>query len=143
MFIGEYQHSLDEKGRLAIPVKFRSALLKGAIVTKGFDTCLFMYTKDGWKSWAEKISKLPPSQANSRAFQRFQLGSAMDVSIDKQGRIIIPEYLRQYAGLSKKAVIVGLYGRLEIWDEDKWVQYRQNTEKESSDIAEQIAELGV
>ena len=143
MFIGEYQHSIDDKGRLAVPAKFRSALAKGAIVTKGLENCLFLFSKEEWKKLAEKITKLPVSQANSRAFQRFMLGSAMDVETDKQGRIIIPEYLRHYANLTKKAVVVGLYGRLEIWDEDKWIQYRQNTEKESSDISEQIAELGI
>jgi MraZ protein len=143
MFIGEYQHSLDEKGRLAIPAKFRTALAKGAIINKGVENCLSLHSKEEWKNWAEKLAKLPDSQANSRAYQRFMLGSAMDVELDKQGRVIIPDYLRQYANLTKKVVVVGLYDRMEIWDEDKWTHYKQNIEKEGSDISEQIAELGI
>jgi len=143
MFIGEYQYSLDDKGRLALPTKFRQSLSKGAVVTRGLDGCLWLFTKDEWKNLAEKLVKMPISQANSRAFSRLMLAGAMDVSLDKLGRIIIPEYLRQYAGFSKKVVMAGLYSRLEIWDEDKWTQYKQNTEKDSTDIAEQIGELGI
>lgn len=143
MFIGEYNHNLDEKGRLAIPVKFRSDLQKGAVVTRGLDGCLFLYTADEWKTLAEKLSHLPISQANTRAFARLMLAGAMDVQIDKQGRIIIPDYLRKYAELQKKVVVNGLYNRLEIWDEENWEKYKKRTEKESEDIAEKLGELGV
>ena len=143
MFIGEYNHNLDEKGRLAVPVKFRSELKKGAVVTKGLDGCLFFYTIDEWKILAEKLSNLPISQSNTRAFARLMLAGAMDVQLDKQGRIVLPDYLRKYAKLTKKIVIGGLYNRLEIWDEETWKKYKSKTEKESGDIAEKLGELGV
>ncbi|MCK4799745.1 division/cell wall cluster transcriptional repressor MraZ [Candidatus Parcubacteria bacterium] len=143
MFIGEYNHNLDEKGRLAVPVKFRDDLKKGAVVTKGLDGCLFLYTVDEWKVLAEKLSSLPISQSNTRAFARLMLAGAMDVQADKQGRIILPDYLRKYAGLKKKVIIGGLYNRLEIWDEGAWDEYKEKTEKESEDISEKLGELGV
>ena len=142
-FIGEYSHSLDDKGRLAIPTKFRADLKKGAVVTKGLDSCLFLYTKAEWNKAAEKYAALPISQSNSRAFSRHMLAGAMDVEFDKQGRALIPEYLRQFAELKKSVVIAGLYNRLEIWDEEKWKTYKSQTESESNAIAERMAELGV
>lgn len=143
MFIGEYSHNVDDKGRLAIPVKFRSDLSKGAVVTRGLDNCLFLYTKVEWAKLAEKLATLPISQANSRAFARLMLAGAMDVEVDKQGRIILPEYLRQFAGLKKEVVLAGLYNRLEIWDSATWSTYKGQTESQSGSIAERMAELGV
>jgi MraZ protein len=143
MFIGEYNHNLDNKGRLAVPVKFRDDLKKGAVVTKGLDGCLFLYTMSEWKILADKLSKLPISQSNTRAFARLMLAGAMDVQIDKQGRVVLPDYLRRYAVLKKKIIINGLYNRLEIWDENNWEKYKKITEKESGDIAEKLGELGV
>jgi len=143
MFIGEYQHNIDQKGRLAVPAKFRKALTKGAVVTKGLDDCLFLYTKDEWKKLADKLAALPISKANTRAFARLMLAGAMDVDIDRQGRMLIPDYLRQYAGMTKKIVITGLYNRLEIWDEARWDKYKKGTENKSGDIAEALGELGV
>ncbi len=143
MFIGEYSHNLDDKGRLAIPAKFRAALKKGAVVTRGLDSCLFLYTKAEWEKLAQKLAALPISQANSRAFARLMLAGAMDVEVDKQGRVILPEYLRAFAGLKKGVVVAGLYSRLEIWDEAKWETYKGQTEAESGSIAERMAELGV
>ncbi|MDO8499612.1 MAG: division/cell wall cluster transcriptional repressor MraZ [bacterium] len=143
MFIGEYTHNLDEKGRLALPAKFRRDLFDGAVVTRGFDNCLFLYTKKEWQKFAKKLAALSFSQANSRAFSRLMLAGAMEIEIDKQGRAVLPEYLRQFAGLKKIAVIAGLYSRLEIWDEEKWKVYKSQTESESSAIAEKMAELGI
>src|SRR3990167_9246774 len=143
MFIGEFTHNLDDKGRLAIPVKFRRDLTKGAVVTRGLDNCLFLYTKNEWEKLAEKLAALPISQANSRAFARLMLAGAMDLEIDKQGRGVLPEYLRKFAGLKKNIVIAGLYSRLEIWDEEKWRTYKGQTEAESGTIAERMGELGV
>ena len=143
MFIGEYNHNLDNKGRLAVPVKFRDDLKKGAVVTKGLDGCLFLYTMSEWKALAEKLSKLPISQSNTRAFARLMLAGAMDVQVDKQGRVVLPDYLRKYAMLKKKIIISGLYNRLEIWDENNWEKYKEAIEKESGDIAEKLGELGV
>ena len=141
MFIGEYQHNIDDKGRLAVPAKFRQELAKGAVVTKGLDDCLFLYTKTEWHKLAEKLATLPISQANTRAFARLMLAGAMDVEIDKQGRVVLPEYLRKYANFKKKVIIAGLYSRLEIWSEERWEKYKENNEKNSSKIAEQLGEL--
>jgi MraZ protein len=143
MFIGEYQHNLDEKGRLAIPVKFRSKLAKGAVVTKGLDNCLFLYTNEEWQKLATKLAALPISKANTRAFSRLMLAGAMDVQLDKQGRVILPEYLRDYGSLKKKTIVAGLYNRLEIWDEALWKKYKTGTEKQSNDIAEALEGLDV
>lgn len=143
MFIGEYQHHLDSKGRLAIPAKFRASLKDGAVVTSGLDNCLFLFPKTAWSKLADRLAKLPLSQASSRAFARFMLAGAMAVDFDHQGRIILPEYLRQFASLKKKVVIAGLYDRLEIWDNLSWQKYKAKTEKNSGKIAETLKELGV
>ncbi len=143
MFIGEYKHSVDEKGRLAVPVKFRADLGPLSIITRGLDKCLFLFTQDEWEKLAKKLVALPLVKANSRAFVRLMLSGAMDSEIDSQGRILIPDYLREYAGLKKQAVVTGLYTRLEIWDEDKWSQYKQKTESSSDEIAEKLGELGI
>ncbi|MBT3689835.1 division/cell wall cluster transcriptional repressor MraZ [bacterium] len=143
MFIGEYQHTIDSKNRLAVPAKFRAVLAKGCVVTKGLDNCLFLYTKKEWEELALKLSKLPISQSNTRAFSRLMLAGAMDVSLDKQGRIILPDYLKKFASLSKKVIVTGLMNRLEIWEEKAWEKYKASTEKDSSNIAEALGELGV
>jgi len=143
MFIGEYNHTIDEKGRVAVPVKFRQELAVGAVVTKGLDNCLVVYPLTEWNKLAEKLAQLPISQSNTRAFSRLMLAGAMDVSLDKQGRFILPEYLRQYASVSKKVVVAGLYNRIEIWDEANWGKYKNNSESKSEEIAEQLGGLGV
>jgi len=143
MFIGEYNHNLDEKGRLAVPAKFRALLKGGAVVTRGLDNCLFLYPKKQWEVLAGKLANLPISQAKARAFSRLMLAGAMDVEFDNQGRITLPEYLRKFASLNKKAIIAGLYDRLEIWDSEAWAEYKASTEKDSNDIAETMGELGV
>lgn len=143
MFIGEYNHSIDAKGRLAVPKKFRDDLRAGVVITKGLDDCLWVYTYEEWKNLAAKLSKLPISQASTRAFARLMLAGAMDTVLDKQGRVVLPDYLREYAGIGKKVVVAGLFDRLEIWNEDKWQEYKEQTESESSEIAEKLGELGV
>ncbi len=143
MFIGEYQLNIDEKGRLAIPKKFRKDLAKGAVVTRGIDNCLFLYTAKAWQALADKLSQLPMSQKNTRAFARLMLAGAMDVQVDGQGRIVLPEYLRAYAHCGKNVVVAGLFNRLEIWDAAAWETYKAATEAQSEDIAERLGELGV
>ncbi|MFH0792015.1 MAG: division/cell wall cluster transcriptional repressor MraZ [bacterium] len=143
MFIGEYSYSLDEKKRLSIPLKFRDTLGKKAVVTRGLDQCLFMFSIKEWEVLAEKLSKLPLSQADARGFGRLMLTGAMEVSFDNLGRILMPDYLKSYAFLKKKTVVVGVYNRIEIWDEDKWQEYKEKTEKDVGDIAERLKELGI
>ncbi len=143
MLIGEFTHSIDDKGRIAIPAKFRALFKSGIVVTKGLDNCLFIYSKEEWEKLAQKLTSLPISQASSRAFARLMLAGAMAASLDGQGRIMVPEYLRQYAGLDKKAVLAGLYNRLEVWSTDAWEKFKQETEKAHVDIAEKLRELGI
>lgn len=143
MLLGEYKHNLDIKGRMAIPAKFREELKSGAIITRGLDNCLFVFTSKEWEALAQKLVSLPLAQANSRAFARLMLSGATDVEIDGQGRVLIPDYLRKYAGLSKQVVVAGLYNRIEIWDSEEWEKYKQKTESSSDEIAEKLGELGI
>jgi len=143
MFIGEYTYKIDEKKRLAIPVKFRKSLGKKAIITRGLDSCLFLYPLKEWNVLAEKLSKLPLSQADARGFVRIMLAGAMEVSFDNLGRILIPDYLKDYAYILKNVVIAGLYSRIEIWDKKKWKLYKFKTEKEVGNISERLKELGI
>ncbi len=143
MFLGEFKHTIDSKGRLAIPAKFRASLSGGAIITRGLDKCLFLFPQKEWDALANKLVNLPLSQSDSRAFVRLMLAGAGDVEFDNQGRILIPENLRAYAKLSKKSVVTGLYNRIEIWDEDEWNRYKSKTESASDEIAEKLGQLGI
>lgn len=141
MFIGEFHHTLDEKGRLAVPIKFRNDLVQGAVVTRGLDRSLFVYPKAAWEKLAAKLAALPLGQADTRAFARLMLAGAMEVEIDKSGRVTVPEYLRHYAGLTKDVVVTGLFDRLEVWDETAWKEYASKTERDSNDIAERLGNI--
>ncbi|MCD5384772.1 MAG: division/cell wall cluster transcriptional repressor MraZ [Candidatus Pacebacteria bacterium] len=143
MFIGEYTYLLDDKKRLAVPARFRNLLGKKVVITRGLDHCLFIFSTKEWQSLAEKISKLPLSQSDARGFSRLMLGGAMEVSIDSLGRILIPDYLKKYSLLKKKAVLVGVMNRIEVWDEFVWEKYKGMTEKEGENIAERLKELGI
>lgn len=143
MLLGEYQHAVDDKGRLAVPAKFRKSLSGGVVVTKGMESCLYLYPTEEWLKLADALSKLPINRADSRAFSRLLLGGANHAEIDSQGRILVPEYLRKYAGITSRAVIVGLYNRAEIWDEEKWKEYRAKVEERGDEIAERLGELGI
>jgi len=143
MLIGEFHYNIDQKGRLMIPAKFRQRFGLEAIITRGIDKCLFVFPKDEWEKVVDKLLKLPLSQANSRAFTRLMLAGAHQMEIDNQGRILIPENLRKYAEISKKVVVLGLYSRLEIWDEKIWEEYKKNSESQSEEIAEKLSELGI
>lgn len=143
MLLGEYKHNLDNKGRLAVPAKFREKIKKGAIITRGLDHCLFVFDLKDWENLVQKLISLPLVQSNSRAFVRLMLAGASDVSLDKQGRILIPDYLREYASLKKEVVITGLYNRIEIWDSENWKNYKLKTEEDSDEIAEKLSALGI
>jgi MraZ protein len=143
MLLGEYNHNLDPKGRMAMPAKFRDKLAAGAIITRGIDNCLFVFANAEWEELAKKLMALPLAQANSRAFVRLMMAGATDVAVDAQGRILVPDYLRKYAGLKKEVVVAGLYNRIEIWDRDAWQSYKTKTESSSEEIAEKLGELGI
>jgi MraZ protein len=143
MFIGEYLHGLDSKNRLAIPAKFRAELKSGAVLTRGLDSCLFLLTKKDWEKLMEKIAESPLGKADARGFSRFMLAGAMEVKLDGLGRILLPDYLKKYAALAKKAAIIGVNNRLEIWDEAKWALYKKGIEKQADALAEKMGEMGV
>ncbi len=143
MFIGEYTYKMDDKKRLAVPSKFRESLKKKAVITRGLDSCLFLFSMQEWKNIAEKISKLPFGQHDNRGFSRIILSGAMEVEFDSLGRIVVPDYLKEYALLKKETVVAGLYNRIEIWDKKLWDDYKNKTEKELGNIAERLKEFGV
>jgi len=143
MFIGEYSHTIDSKRRLAIPSNLRKNLGKKAVLTRGIDSCLVLYPIKEWEELARKLEALPTSKTDARGFVRLILSGAVDVSLDKLGRILIPDYLNEYAGLKKNVAVIGLSNKIEIWDEEKWKNYRKKTEKEIGDMAGRLEELGI
>ena len=142
MLIGEYQHTLDSKKRVALPVKFRKELGKHAVITRGLDKCLFVYPLKEWERVAEALSNLPTGQASTRSFVRLFLAGAVHAETDQLGRVLIPDYLKDYAGLKDKVVITGIYKRLEIWDAERWETYKSEIEKETDMLAEKLGEIG-
>ena len=140
MLLGEYEHSLDTKGRVSIPSKFRDDLGEFFIVTKGLDNCLYAYSKEEWKIFEEKLKNLPSSARN---FVRFFFAGATEVQVDKQGRINIPQNLREYANLSKDVCIIGVSTKVEIWDKQKWNEYTSPDNMNVEDIASQMSQLGI
>jgi MraZ protein len=143
MFIGEYSHSIDPKNRMAVPSKFRGELGNKLVVTRGLDKCLFIYPMKVWEEIAKKFGSFPMGEPGTRSFARLMLAGATDVDVDKQGRILIPEYLRSYAMLKRDVVVAGLFDRLELWDEKKWAQYKTKAEKDTDTIAQKLGELGL
>lgn len=143
MFIGEYSHNIDPKRRLAMPSKFRGELGARVVVTRGLDQSLFVYPMKVWETLAEKLGTMPVGEAATRSFVRLQLAGAADVELDSQGRVLIPDYLVEYAGLGKGTVIVGLFNRLEIWSEEKWKAYKTEAERNTDGIAEELGKLGI
>lgn len=138
MFIGEFIHTIDQKRRLAIPSKFRKNLGKKAVITRGLDNCLVIYPLEEWNKMANKLENLPNGQVNARGFSRIMLSGATDVELDKLGRILVPDHLKDYAFLKKNVAILGLSNRIELWDQDKWKEYKEKMEKIVSEMAQQL-----
>ncbi len=143
LLTGEYKHTIDTKKRLALPVKFRRELGKTVVITKETNKCLVVYTEKEWMKIADKLSKLPISRDEARRFVRIKLAGAMSVRLDKIGRILIPDYLKKYAGLKKEVIISGLSNRLEIWDSRNWETYKKESEKEMDNLVSTLGELGI
>jgi len=143
VLIGEYIHNLDPKKRLAIPAKMRKEIGDRAYLTRGLDSCLFLYPLQEWQKLAEKLTQLPAGRSDNRNLQRMMLGGAVEVEMDALGRILVPDYLKSHAGLKQRVVIAGLYNHCEIWDEEKWNQYKAVAEKNTDMIAEKLGELGM
>lgn len=138
MFMGEYQHTIDEKGRLIIPSRFRSGLGERFVVTKGLDRCLFAFPAGEWSALEEKLKSLPFTKADARAFVRFFFSGATECELDKQGRILLPPNLREYALLEKDVVVIGVSNRVEIWAKEEWEKYNQQSAQDFESIAENL-----
>ena len=141
MFMGEYSHSIDAKGRLIVPSKFREQLGNEFIVTKGLDGCLYVYSNEEWQRIEENLREKPLTSKDARMFVRFFFAGAANCEVDKQGRILLPANLREYAGIDKDVVSIGVYSRVEIWSKERYAQ--QDDSADMDDIAEHMAELGI
>lgn len=143
MLIGEYIHTLDAKKRIALPAKFRKELGKKVVVTHGLDNCLFVYPLKTWQKVTEKLSLLPMGQADTRGFGRFMLAGAVESDIDSIGRILVPDFLKDFAGLEAHVAVIGVHDRVELWDEKIWSTYKGRIEKQADALAEKLGEIGV
>ena len=143
MLIGEYTHTIDSKKRIALPAKFRKELGKKVVVTHGLDGCLFLYPLSEWSRISEKLSGLGMAQSDTRGFNRFILSGAVDMEIDSLGRIVIPEFLREFAGLRQKVVFTGVHNRVEVWNERRWREYKKRIERQADMMAEKLGETGM
>jgi len=143
MFMGEYHHTIDAKGRIILPAKFREALGEQFVATKGLDNCLFVYPREEWAIIENKLKQLPFTKADARAFVRFFFAGAAECEADKQGRVLIANNLREYAKLDKDIVIVGVSNRIEIWSREVWEKYSNETELSYEVLAEKLEDLGI
>lgn len=143
MLLGEYLHILDSKKRLALPSRFRVKLGKRVVLTQGLDKCLFLYGLKEWERIADKIASLPMGKADSRGFNRFMLAGACETEVDTAGRILVPEFLKTFADLSEKVVLIGVHSRAEIWDEKTWNDYKKQVASKADALAEKLGEIGV
>ncbi|HEY4493479.1 MAG TPA: division/cell wall cluster transcriptional repressor MraZ [Candidatus Paceibacterota bacterium] len=142
MLIGEYTHNLDAKSRVSVPAKFREKLGKQVVVTHGLDQCLWVYPVSEWEKVADKLAGLSMGQSDTRGFNRFMLAGAVEVDVDALGRILIPEFLRTFAGLKTQVVFAGVHSRVEIWDESKWQEYKTGVAGKADQLAEKLGEIG-
>lgn len=143
MLLGEYTHTLDEKKRLTLPKKFKDALGKKLVVTRGLDNCLFVYAEKEWADIAQRLRELSFAQADTRGFNRFMFSGAAEVAVDSAGRILLPEHLKKFAALKNKVILAGVADRVEIWDEKRWGVYQDRIEKQGDAMAEKLGEIGV
>ena len=142
MFLGEYEHTLDEKKRVSLPKAFRAGLGKKMVMTRGLDNCLFVYPQKAWERVAAKLDQLSFAQADTRGFNRFILSGAAEVSADGAGRILVPDHQKEFAGLKKDVVFAGVSDRVEIWDKEQWKSYKARIEKQADAMAEKLGEIG-
>ncbi len=142
MLIGEYKHTIDDKKRISLPVKFRKEIGKNIIVTRGLDNCLFLYAVKEWQKISEQLGSLGMGQSSTRAFNRFMLAGASEVNVDSVGRILIPDHLRQFANITEKVVFAGVHNRIEIWNEKSWEDYKNEVLKGADEMAEKLGEIG-
>jgi MraZ protein len=141
MFMGEYQHSVDEKGRMIIPAKFREELGASFVMTRGLDSCLFVYPMTEWVTLEQKLKSLSLMKADARAFTRFFFSGAVECELDKQGRVNIPNNLREHAKLDKDCVVIGVSNRVEVWSKEVWETYNEQSELAFNEIAEKLVDF--
>ena len=143
MFIGEYQHTLDPKNRVIMPSKFREKLGDSFVMTKGLDNCLFIYSSKEWSIVEDKLKSLPMTNKDARAFVRFFFAGACECELDKQGRIVMPNNLKEYANIDKELVIIGVSTRIEIWSKEEWNKFNSDANISYEDVAEKMSQLGI
>jgi MraZ protein len=143
MLIGEYTHNIDAKKRLSLPSKWRKELGKKIVVTRVLDNCLFIYPIVEWNKITEKIGELPFGQADTRGFNRFFLSGAVEAEVDSVGRILVPDFLKDFAHLKSKVVLAGIHTRVEVWDEKRWNDYKRKIESQADALAEKLGQIGV
>ena len=141
--MGEYKNRNDEKKRISLPSKFRKEIGRKVVITHGLDSCLFLYPMKEWGNISLQLSKLGMVQADKRGFSRFMLAGAVEVEVDAIGRILIPDFLKEFAGLRTKVVFTGVHNRIEIWDDSKWKEYKKKIEKQADGMAEKLGEIGM
>ena len=143
MLIGEYLHTLDSKKRLSLPAKFRKEVGRKVVVTRGLDTCLFMFPQKSWGKIATKLMALPVGQADTRGLSRFILAGAIETEVDGAGRILLPDYLKDFADLKSRVVLAGVGEKVEIWNEKTWEEYKRRIEKGADQMAQTLGDLGI
>jgi MraZ protein len=141
VFLGRYEHNLDAKGRMAVPSRFRDALAEGLVLTRGIDRCLALYPMTAWQPLAEKVSALPLTDADARNFRRLVFSAATDLTLDSQGRILIPAELRRYAAIEREALVVGVDTSIEIWSSQRWAEVEASLDADGAEIAQRLATL--
>lgn len=142
MLIGEYQHSIDDKNRLSLPAKFRGELGKKVVLAKGLDKCVAVFTIKGWQQVAEKLSQASMLQADNRSFNRFMFSGATEADVDSIGRVLVPDFLKEWAGLQTKVVVIGVESRVEIWNDASWQKHKESVERQADALAEKLGQVG-
>lgn len=143
MLIGEYLHTLDNKKRISLPAKFRKEVGKKVVITRGLDSCLFMFPEKTWNAIAKKLEQLPFGQSDTRGMSRFLLAGAVETDVDTAGRILIPDFLKDFADLRSRVVLAGVSDRIEIWNEKTWEEYKRRIEKGADQMAQTLGDLGI
>lgn len=143
MFIGEYSHAVDDKKRVTLPAKFKSELGKKVVVTRGLDNCLFLFPHKTWEAISGEMAKLGMMQADTRGFSRFMFSGAAEIEVDSMGRILVPDYLKEFAGLKSSVVFAGVHDRIELWNDKRWSDYKKRIETDADAMAEKLGSIGI
>jgi MraZ protein len=138
MFLGRYAHSVDTKGRLAVPSRFRDGLADGLVVTRGIDRCLMVYPLAVWRPFAERVAALPVTDADARLFRRMVFADAVDLEIDSQGRVLVPAELREWAHLEREALVIGVYSSIEVWSPERWREVDETIGRDGAAVAQRL-----